>query len=104
MKIQRPLIDMEVHGYAIVGSDFDAPAVVGHLDILQFHRNIQSVRFLEEALPDLIGRLMIDYGKSRRRLHGVLKLVIGEIVRHDPNAHIYEGDQDTQPEQGLNIA
>jgi hypothetical protein len=89
MKIQRPLINAQIHGDRNIRADVNGFAGILDLNILGLEGHTIFLRFLQNSLTNLLNALSIHAGLARDILDAILELIFiyqcGQHLERDIN-------------------
>src|SRR5882724_2219371 len=103
-EVEFHLVDDQVHRDGVIQRDFDGGAVNGYLDLFSLHGNVQIFDGLEDFVANLILRIAIDHAETRKFLHLVGELIVGDVGRQYFDGSEYSRHQDGRVDKSFELA
>src|SRR5689334_2131598 len=104
MKVERPLIDNQVHRDAIVGSNLHVAAIAFNMDVVCGDGDIFVLRLLEDGGANIVDGLAIYGCKPRRTFNGVLELHVIDENGDDFDTSVDHGHNKSEEPNELEAA
>jgi len=104
VKIERPLVDNQIYGDAVVGSDLHIATIALNMDVICDDRDIFVLSFFEDGGANIVNRLAIYGSKAGRAFDGILELHVIDENRDDLDTDVDDGDDQTEEKNELKAA